>query len=73
MCMQCVAGAAAVSTGAGVTGMRAWLGTRDWSWLTPRRLRRVTIALLATTVVAVGAAGGSPPTPAPGAGVSSVH
>ncbi len=39
MCATCV-----VTAAAGVTGLRAWLQTRAWSWLTPRRLRRMTIA-----------------------------
>jgi hypothetical protein len=39
MCAPCVYAAAT-----GVTGLRAWLQTRSWSWLTPRRLRRMTIA-----------------------------
>ncbi|HEU0018949.1 MAG TPA: hypothetical protein VFQ14_01530 [Thermoleophilaceae bacterium] len=32
---------------AGATGIRAWLATRAWAWLTPLRMRRATIALLA--------------------------
>jgi len=35
---------------AGATGVRAWLATRGWAWLTPRRLRRATIALLAVAL-----------------------
>jgi hypothetical protein len=44
MCMQCMMGA--MSAGATVTGTRSWLATRQWAWLTPERLRRVTIALV---------------------------
>ena len=44
MCAQCMATAAAAATGA--TGLRAWLATRGWAWLTPPRLRRATITLL---------------------------
>jgi len=51
MCAQCMAAAATAAVGA--TGIRAWLATRGWAWLTPLRLRRATIALL---VVALGAA-----------------
>ena len=43
MCVQCMMGA--MSAGAAVTGTRSWLGSRRWSWLTPERLRRVTIGL----------------------------
>ncbi len=39
MCATC-----AFTTVAGVTGLRAWLQARGWSWLTTRRLRRITIA-----------------------------
>ena len=39
--------ATASAAAAGATGLRAWLATRRWAWLTPVRLRRATIALLA--------------------------
>jgi hypothetical protein len=39
MCATC-----AMTAAAGVTGLRAWLQTRGWRWLTPRRLRRITVA-----------------------------
>jgi len=44
MCMQCMA-SAMTAVGA-ASGTRAYLGTRHFSWLTPRRLRKITIALL---------------------------
>jgi hypothetical protein len=44
MCMQCMA--AATTAAAGATGLRAWLATRAWSWLTPRRLKLATGCLL---------------------------
>ncbi len=50
MCAQCMMGA--VTAGAGATGARSWLATRRWSWLTEQRLRRITVALLATALVA---------------------
>jgi hypothetical protein len=43
MCAPCVYAAAA-----GVTGLRAWLQTRGWTWLTPRRLRRITVVAAVT-------------------------
>jgi hypothetical protein len=46
--------ATAVSAGAAATGVRAWLATRSYAWLTPTRLRRATGAVI---VVAVAAAG----------------
>jgi hypothetical protein len=50
MCMQCMA--TAMTTGAAVTGVRSWLGTRNYSWLTPQRLRRTTICLFAAGLLA---------------------
>ena len=44
MCVQCMMGA--MSAGAGASGTRSWLATRRWAWLTPARMRRITIALL---------------------------
>lgn len=48
MCAQCMATASVAAAGA--TGIRAWLATRGWSWLTPRRMRSATIALLAVAL-----------------------
>lgn len=62
MCVQCMMGA--MTAGAGASGARAWLGRMRFSWLTPRRLRRITIALV---VVALGLSttiAGSSPQPA---------
>lgn len=50
MCAQCMATAmTAVGTASGV---RAYLGTRRFRWLTPRRLRAMTIALAVLAVLA---------------------
>jgi hypothetical protein len=49
MCMQCVAGV--TTTGAAATGVRAWLATRSWAWLTPKRLKLITIGLLGAALV----------------------
>ncbi|NLT06132.1 MAG: hypothetical protein GXY03_07455 [Solirubrobacterales bacterium] len=57
MCAQCMA--AAATAAAGATGIRAWLGTRRWAWLTPRRLRRATVALLALGLVAAATLSGT--------------
>jgi hypothetical protein len=40
MCAGCV-----MSAMAGATGLRSWLQTHNMSWLTPERLKRITIAL----------------------------
>jgi hypothetical protein len=49
MCMQCMA--TAMTSGAVVTGARSWLATRKFSWLTPTRLRRITICLFAAAMI----------------------
>lgn len=50
--MQCMA--SAMAAGAAATGMRAWLATRSPSWLTPRRLKAATAAVLTAGVLAAG-------------------
>ncbi|WP_304724671.1 hypothetical protein [Conexibacter sp. CPCC 206217] len=51
--------AGAMTATAGAAGIRAWLATRAFGWLTPKRLKAITIvlvagALLATTVLVRG-------------------
>lgn len=43
MCATC-ASSASTTAAAGIAGLRVWLQTQTWTWLTPRRLRRITIA-----------------------------
>lgn len=63
MCMQCMA--SAMTATAGAAGLRAWLATRAFAWLTPRRLKAITVALVAIALLASTVlVGGS--TPAPG-------
>ena len=50
MCMQCMMGA--MTAGAAASSTRGWLATRTWVWLTPERLRAITVALLVTALVA---------------------
>jgi hypothetical protein len=52
MCLQCATYAAASVGAAG--GLRAWVASRQPSWMTPRRLRILTAALLAAAVLAAG-------------------
>jgi hypothetical protein len=50
MCVQCMASAmAAVGT---ASGTRAFIASRHFSWLTPRRLRALTIVLLTGALLA---------------------
>jgi len=50
MCAQCMMGA--MTAGAGATGARSWLATREWSWLTEQRLKRITVAIIAIALLA---------------------
>jgi len=61
MCMQCMAGAM-TAVGA-ASGVRAYVGHRRFSWLTPGRMRAFTIALaiLAVTASATLLGGSSAP------------
>jgi hypothetical protein len=50
MCMQCMAGAM-TAVGA-ASGTRAYLGSRAFSWLTPGRLKALTVTLAVAALVA---------------------
>jgi hypothetical protein len=50
MCMQCMM--SAMGAGAAVTGTRSFIAAGRFSWLTARRLRAVTAALLASGLLA---------------------
>ena len=52
MCMQCMA--TAMTAGAAATGMRAWIATHKPRWMTPKRLKITTAAILAVGVLAAG-------------------
>jgi hypothetical protein len=52
MCMQCAA-TATVAVGS-ASGIRAWLRGHAGEWLTPKRLRAITIGLLALAVIVSG-------------------
>jgi hypothetical protein len=47
--MQCMMGA--MTAGAGVTGTRAWLATRHYSWITPHGMRVATFALIGAGLI----------------------
>jgi hypothetical protein len=42
---------AASTAAAGATGIRAWLAAKRFAWLTPRRMRLMTIGLIATGLI----------------------
>jgi hypothetical protein len=48
--MQCMMGA--MTAGAAASSTRGWLATRKWTWLTPERLRAITVALLVAALAA---------------------
>jgi hypothetical protein len=50
VCIYCAY--TAMSSTAAATGIRSWLQTRRWRWLTPERLRRITIGLVAAALIA---------------------
>jgi hypothetical protein len=50
MCMQCMA--TAMTAGAGVSGTRAYIAARNFSWVTPRRMRAITASLLVAGLLA---------------------
>jgi hypothetical protein len=60
---------------AGATGVRTWLQTRGWTWLTPARLRRATVfAFVAAVLVSsVGVSGSTRPTTSHQAGAAVSH
>jgi hypothetical protein len=57
MCAGC-----AISAAAGATGFRSWLQSSGFGWLTPRRLRALTIAAMsaAALVSTIGLSGSTP-------------
>jgi hypothetical protein len=58
MCAQCMMGA--TTAAAGVTGIRAWLATKGYAWLSPRRMRLLTAGLVGTGLIGVSLGFGPP-------------
>jgi hypothetical protein len=42
----------AMTSTAAAAGARSWLHSRSYSWLTPQRMRRITIGLVAAALIA---------------------
>lgn len=57
MCVQCMM--TAITSVAAASGTRSWLANQRPNWLTPRRLRHITIGLFAAAVLASGMLSGS--------------
>ena len=70
MCAGC-----AITAATAASGFRSWLASHHFGWLTPRRLRALTIAAMcaATLVSTVGFSGSSHPTPAASGGAHLLH
>jgi hypothetical protein len=53
-----------MAAASGATGLRTWLQTHNMEWLTPRRMRALTIGVMcaAGLVSTVGIGGSTPPT-----------
>jgi hypothetical protein len=49
MCAQCMMGATTAAIG--VSGIRAWLAAKGFSWMTPRRMRFTTISLIVAGLI----------------------
>jgi hypothetical protein len=50
MCIYCAY--TAMTSSAAATGIRSWLGTRRFSWLTEQRLHRITLGLVIAALIA---------------------
>lgn len=63
MCVACAMAAASAAT-----GLRTWLQTHHLGWLTPRRLRTITVGamIVAALVSSLGMSGSTPARHAPG-------
>ena len=52
MCMQCMA--TAMAAGATATGTRSFIAAKHFSWMTPKRLHRITVALIVAALAVSG-------------------
>jgi hypothetical protein len=50
VCIYCAY--TAMTSSAAATGIRSWLGTRRFSWLTQGRLHRITVGLVVAAMIA---------------------
>jgi hypothetical protein len=50
MCMQCMM--TAMGTTAGASGLRSFIAAKHFSWVTPRRLKAITVVLIAAALFA---------------------
>jgi hypothetical protein len=50
MCMQCMM--AAMGAGASASGIRSFIAAKHFSWVTPRRLKAITVVLMVSALLA---------------------
>ncbi|MCW3056670.1 MAG: hypothetical protein JWO21_639 [Solirubrobacterales bacterium] len=70
MCVGC-----AITAASAATGFRTWLQNHHFGWLTPRRMRALTIAAIcaAALVSTVGFSGSTPPPAHNGEAGAAIH
>ncbi|HEY4428845.1 MAG TPA: hypothetical protein VGN08_11635 [Solirubrobacteraceae bacterium] len=70
MCVGC-----AITAASAATGFRSWLQNHHFGWLTPRRMRALTIAAMcaAALVSTVGFSGSTPGSARAGQGAAAGH
>jgi hypothetical protein len=70
MCVGCAMAAASAAS-----GLRTWLQTHNLGWITPKRLRAITIAAMcaAGLVSTVGVSGATPPSQGAARKVATAH
>jgi len=70
MCVGC-----AITAASAATGFRSWLQNHHFGWLTPRRMRALTIAAMcaAALVSTVGFSGSTPSSARGGQSAGAVH
>jgi hypothetical protein len=70
MCIGC-----AITAASAATGFRSWLQNHRFGWLTPRRLRALTIAAMCAAGLAstIGFSGSTPPSAHAGQAAAANH
>ena len=59
MCVQCMIGAMGATAGA--SGARSYIAAKHFAWMTPKRMRAVTIALAVAALLGSATLGGATP------------